>query len=149
MSSLQTEPQIEIRTGPVEFVHRAWPAAASELSGIRREVYAWLATFRLDDDEKDDLVLAVDEATANAVEHAYDPDEHGTVELLLWTEPHVLYIEVVDHGRWKPPSDATSYRGRGMQVMRSITDSVLIHYDGRGTRVLLRRRLPRHRKQRP
>ncbi|WP_185059759.1 ATP-binding protein [Pseudonocardia eucalypti] len=126
----------------VEYVHRTWPADARELAVIRHAVRGWLETLSLDSEETADLVLAVDEAASNAIEHAYRPGERDVVELLLWTEPGVLYVEVVDHGRWKRPSSAASFRGRGIQVMRSITDSVLIHYDERGTRVLLCRALP-------
>lgn len=133
---------------PVEYVHRAWPANARQLAVIRRAVRGWLEPLPLDPDETADLVLAVDEATTNAIEHAYRPGECDVVELLLWTEPGALYVEVVDHGRWKRPSSETSFRGRGIQVMCSVADSVLIHYDERGTRVLLCRALPPRRPKR-
>jgi anti-sigma regulatory factor (Ser/Thr protein kinase) len=129
---------------PVEYVHRSWPATARQLAVIRRAVRDWLHPLPLDDQRTDDLVLAVDEATTNAVEHAYGPHEDGSVEVLLWTEADALCIEIVDHGTWKPPSPAASFRGRGIQVMRAVSDSVLIHYDARGTRVLLRGTLPDH-----
>lgn len=60
----------------------------------------WLVSLALDDEDVADLVVAVDEAAANAVEHAYHPDAPGSVEVLLWTEPTTLCIEVVDHGTW-------------------------------------------------
>lgn len=129
--------------GPVEYVHRSWPATPRQLSVIRHLVCGWLYPLGLNVEETADLVLAVDEAVSNAVEHAYGGGEHGTVELMLWTEPGTLCIEVVDHGTWKTPPAKIPYRGRGIHVMRSLADSVLIHFDGRGTRVLLRRRLPR------
>jgi anti-sigma regulatory factor (Ser/Thr protein kinase) len=127
---------------PVEYVHRSWPADGRQLRLIRSVVRDWLNPLTLDDEQTADLVLAVDEATTNAVEHAYRPDEHGTVEVLLWTEAGALCIEIVDHGIWKTPSATSSFRGRGIQVMHSMCDSVLIHYDTRGTRVLLRHQLP-------
>ncbi|MBB6374787.1 anti-sigma regulatory factor (Ser/Thr protein kinase) [Pseudonocardia eucalypti] len=102
----------------------------------------WLQRLGLDTAATADLVLAVDEAATNSIEHAYGPGEQDVVELLLWTELNVLYVEIVDHGTWKPPSRAASFRGRGIQLMRAITDSVLIHYDARGTRVLLCQALP-------
>lgn len=126
-----------VNSEAVEFVHRSWPADARQLPVIRRAVRGWLQRLGLGPAAVADLVLAVDEAATNAIEHAYGPGEQDVVELLLWTELNVLYVEVVDHGTWKPPSRAASFRGRGIQVMRAITDSVLIHYDARGTRVLL------------
>jgi serine/threonine-protein kinase RsbW len=138
VSSLADSSQPE----PVEYVHRSWPADPEQLALIRREVRRWLTPLDMDDDEVADLVLAVDEAATNAIEHAYRHGEHGNVELLLWTEPNLLCIEVVDQGTWKPPSATTTTRGRGIQAMHSVTDSVMIHHDQRGTRVLLRRKLP-------
>lgn len=129
---------------PVGYVHRTWPAQARQLAVIRRAVRDWLHPLPLDYQRRADLVLAIDEATTNAVEHAYGPDEEGSVEVLLWTETDALCIEVVDHGTWKPPSTAASIRGRGIQLMHAVLDSVLIHYDARGTRVLLHKVLPDH-----
>ena len=133
--------------GRIEFVHRRWPADPAQLSVIRRQLISWLEPLRLTEAEIADVVLAVDEAAANAVRHAYGPDESGAVELTLWTEhdpqtaANTLSIEVVDHGRWQPPQARTVSGGRGIPLMSSMAESVLIHYDERGSRVLLRHRL--------
>src|SRR6185436_5973400 len=115
-------------------------------SVIRRELAGWLAPFALTDDETADVVLAVDEAAANAVRHAYGPGMSGVVELTLWTEPDTLCVEIVDHGNWRPPAaptpaGQTADGGRGIPLMSTMADAVLIHYDERGSRVLLRRRV--------
>lgn len=128
-------------SGHVEFVHRSWPADSEQLAVIRRELSEWLAPLALTEEETADVVLAVDEAAANAVRHAYGPDESGAVELTLWTEPGTLSIEVVDHGSWRPPVEQPDEGGRGIPLMSSMSESVLIHYDGRGSRVLLRHRI--------
>jgi serine/threonine-protein kinase RsbW len=126
----------------VEFVHRSWPADPEQLVLIRRELAGWLAPLNLTETETADVVLAVDEAAANAVRHAYGPDESGVVELTLWTEPGTLSIEIVDHGSWRPPADEPTEGGRGIPLMSTMSESVLIHYDDRGSRVLLRHRIP-------
>ena len=132
----------------VEFVHRSWPADPEQLVRIRRARAGWLAPLSLTEDEVADVVLAVDEAAANAVRHAYGPDEAGVVELTLWTEPAsgsvpaTLSIEVVDHGSWRPPAEVPTDGGRGIGLMTTMSESVLIHYDHRGSRVLLRHRIP-------
>jgi serine/threonine-protein kinase RsbW len=126
----------------VEFVHRSWPADPEQLVLIRRELAGWLAPLNLTETETADVVLAVDEAAANAVRHAYGPDESGVVELTLWTEPGTLSIEIVDHGSWRPPTDEPTEGGRGIPLMSTMSESVLIHYDDRGSRVLLRHRIP-------
>lgn len=130
-------------SGHIEFLHRSWPADSEQLSVIRHQLAGWLGPLRLTDDETADVVLAVDEAAANAVRHAYGPDETGAVELTLWTEGGTLSIEVVDHGHWRPPAaEPTDGGGRGIALMNVMSESVLIHYDARGSRVLLRHRIP-------
>jgi serine/threonine-protein kinase RsbW len=129
--------------GRVEFVHRSWPADPAQLSVIRHELAGWLAPLALTDDETAEVVLAVDEAAANAVRHAYGPGTSGRVELTMWTEPGTLCVEIVDHGSWRPPAERTPVggaadSGRGIPLMSSMADAVLIHYDERGSRVLLR-----------
>jgi len=130
-------------SGRVEFVHRSWPADPAQLSAIRRELAGWLAPLALTEDETAGVVLAVDEAAANAVRHAYGPGGSGVVELTLWTEPGTLCVEVVDHGSWVPPvadtaPDGLAEGGRGIPLMSSMAEAVLIHHDSRGSRVLLR-----------
>ena len=133
--------------GRVEFVHRSWPADPAQLTVIRHELARWLAPLSLSEEEVADVVLAVDEAAANAVRHAYGPDEAGIVELTLWTEAEgtpsaTLCIEVVDHGHWRPPAEQPVEGGRGIGLMSTMAEAVLIQYDGRGSRVLLRHRVP-------
>lgn len=129
---------------PVAFVRRTWFADAGQLGSIRSEVRGWLGSLGVIEDGASDVVFAVSEAASNAVEHAYSqPAEEDVVELTFWTEGAALCIEVVDHGRWRAPaSSELSGRGRGIPMMRELMDSVLISYDGRGTRVLLRHVLP-------
>ena len=126
------------RPDAVEFVHRSWRAEPAQLGAIRRELVDWITPLGLSPDEVDDVVLAVDEATANAVQHAYGPDEHGDVELTLWTEPGALCIEVTDHGNWHP----TDTPGRGIGLMQRMVGAVLIHVDAAGSKVHLRHPLP-------
>lgn len=126
----------------IEFIHRSWPADPRQLTIIRRELAGWLAPLSLTADEVDGIVLAVDEAAANAVCHAYGSGESGPVELTLWTEGGTLNVEVVDHGRWRPPAEAPVTGGRGIGLMNAMADAMLIHFDDRGSRVLLRHRVP-------
>ena len=114
--------------GHVEFVHRSWPADSEQLAVIRRELSDWLEP--------------IPSEAGLHVRHAYGPDETGAVELTLWTEPGTLAIEVVDHGSWRAPAtDPSRQSGRGIPLMSTMSESVLIHYDERGSRVLLRHRI--------
>jgi anti-sigma regulatory factor (Ser/Thr protein kinase) len=94
-------------------------------------------------DARNDLLLAVNEAASNRIEHAYAPATvDGTVELTFWTEPRSVCVEIVDHGRWRTPCGQPTGRGRGIAMMQRLIPVVLIHYDNRGTRVLLSHPLP-------
>jgi len=78
-------------------------------------VRRWLGSLGVIEDAAGDVVFAVSEAGSNAVEHAYGhPAADDIVELTFWTEGAAICIEVVDHGRWRPPvSLELSGRGRG------------------------------------
>src|SRR5436190_24194051 len=121
----------------VEFAHRSWPAHPRQLAPIRAETRRWLAHLNVSDDVEQDVVLAVNEAASNAMEHAYAPTSAGDiVETTFWTEEETVCIEIVDHGRWQPPNGTSGGRGRGIAMMNQLMQTVLIHYDIRGTRVL-------------
>ena len=123
---------------PVE-AHSVWAADPVHLPHIRAQTRRWLAPLALDEDTEQDLVLAVNEAASNAIEHAYtaaDPADLVTVS--FWTELHHLYFEVADHGRWRQPDAEPGHRGRGILIMQQVVGSVSIHKGPDGTRVLLR-----------
>ena len=122
-----------------DYAFGIWPAHPRQLAAIRVELRRWLAPLGMTGEAQDDMVLAVNEAAANSVEHAY-PEATGddTVELIFWTEPDAVCVEIVDHGLWQTPPTEPLERGRGLPLMRRLTDSVLIHYGPDGTSVLLR-----------
>ena len=125
------------------FAHQVWPARAGALALIRREVRRWLGPLEVTPDAEADLVLAVNEAASNAIDHAYrTPTDRAVVEVFFWTESGAIQLEVVDHGQWRDPGPHATGRGRGIEIMQRLVDAVLIHHDTRGTRVLLRHPLP-------
>ena len=119
--------------------HSSWAADPVHLPHIRSQTRNWLAPLALDQDSERDLVLAVNEAVSNAIEHAYvAPGPGDLVTVSLWTGPRHLYVEVADHGRWRWPDADPGHRGRGILIMQQVVGSVSIHKDPDGTRVLLR-----------
>ena len=127
------------------FGHRVWPAQADALTLIRHEVRRWLGPLEVMPEVEADLVLAVNEAASNVIDHAYrTPGYRAVIELFFWTESGALLLEVVDHGRWRVPGAHATGRGRGIAIMQHLVEAVLIHHDARGTRVLLRHSLPGH-----
>jgi serine/threonine-protein kinase RsbW len=130
-------------SGRPEVVRRLWPAAADQLGAIRTEMHRWLATLGLDADDGQDLVLAVNEAASNAVEHAYaGRPAGGTVELRCWTEARNLRVEVVDRGTWRERPSGNLGRGFGLPMMHRLVPALVVRHDTHGTRVLLSYPLP-------
>ncbi len=113
-----------------------FPAATSEVPGARAATREWLSLAGVDRAQAAELLLAIGEAVANAVEHSGTPD----VELeLREVEPGAIAAEVRDSGQWRAPVRA-EHRGRGFGLMRSLVDDVRIERTDDGTTVLLRRR---------
>jgi PAS domain S-box-containing protein len=123
---------------------------ASELVGLRRDVRAWLDVAGADAHRTADLVAAVHEATANAIEHGSHAGHDIVVEGRL--DGDDVIVTVRDSGWWTLSpianrvggvvGDADSVsRGRGLTLMRSLVDSVRISTGPAGTQVELRSRL--------
>ena len=125
---------------PEAFAHRIWPANACHMTTIRAEVTRWLNDLSASPDIVNNVVLAVTEAVANCVEHAYHTiTEHNTIEITFWTEGSVICIQISDHGSWRPPPATNNRRqARGLTHMNALVESVMIRFGTSGTNVLLR-----------
>ena len=131
-----------VQEHPVAYGHAIWPAELCELARIRAQVRRWLGSCDLTQDLVQDLVLAVSEAAGNAVEHAYRRvTAASTVELTLLVNRGAIDIEIVDHGRWRPPAAHDTGRGRGIPLIQQLVDSVIINISTAGTQVLLHHRV--------
>lgn len=124
----------------IEYVQLTMPADPAQLPLLRQQVRRCVAGLPISPQRQYETVLAVDEAAANAVQHAYGPGHTGSIELTIWTESDALCIQVCDHGHWRQPqSDPDSPRdGLGITLMHRLVDAVFIEHGTRGTRVLLR-----------
>jgi serine phosphatase RsbU (regulator of sigma subunit)/anti-sigma regulatory factor (Ser/Thr protein kinase) len=117
------------------------PRRFDSLDVVRDSLRAWLAGSPLGRHEVEDVVVATWEACANAIEHAQNPaDDSVTVAARQGRSAVTVVVE--DTGAWRPPRENTS-RGAGLRLMRGTMTSVDVATDGRGTRVTLRKELPR------
>lgn len=71
-----------------------------------------------------DVKLAVSEACANAVVHAYLPGEAGLLDLELSTRTGQIEIVVRDHGRGMMPRTDSPGLGVGLPLMASLSESL-------------------------
>jgi serine/threonine-protein kinase RsbW len=128
--------------GPRPRFHRLLPAQVSTPTLVRQEFREWLEPLHWPEQARNDLVLAMNEAVSNAVEHAYPPGRGGyvNVEAALVVGPSEaqrVIATVVDHGRWREPPGEPQFRRRGLQIMRAVTDEFRLDVGPDGTRVTL------------
>lgn len=91
----------------------------------------------------DDLGLAVYEALANVVEHAYPPDHPDpVVRLQARLDDDRVQITISDRGSWSPPADH-GFRGRGLVMMRRLAARFDLEPGPLGTTVQLHAQLNR------
>ncbi|HET9257192.1 MAG TPA: SpoIIE family protein phosphatase, partial [Pseudonocardiaceae bacterium] len=120
---------------PLELV---MPARPGSLKPIRDAMRDWLGACGAEPQVVLDLLIAVGEACANVVEHAYGPDG-GLIEVSLELQLPDVVATVRDTGRWRPPRG--SNRGRGTAFMRKCASDVRIDHGPGGTTVVIRRAL--------
>jgi anti-sigma regulatory factor (Ser/Thr protein kinase) len=117
------------------------PADPKCLAALRRDMRHWLAATGMDELARGELLVALGEACANAIEHAYafSPDRH--MEVTATADEHEVRVEVRDAGRWKMPGPKRHDRGRGLAMMAALTDAVEVERMQTGTTVRLTRKL--------
>jgi anti-sigma regulatory factor (Ser/Thr protein kinase) len=117
---------------------QTYPAVPDRLSHIRNAVRAWVERQDLPDATRDDILVALGEATSNAVRHAYVAAKPGQVQVRLMESDGWIEAEVSDDGRWQDRSGAVGSPGMGMKIMRSVSEELDIETSPSGTSVYFR-----------
>ena len=117
-------------------------AIADRLHDIRHAVADWLQSADIDEDLIADVVLAVDEACANSVEHAYRDTAAGPLCVEAEIHDARLQVRIVDRGSWKAPPTAPTIRGRGLPLIKAVSTEVDFHGTELGTTVEMIFQLP-------
>ncbi|MFC7384464.1 ATP-binding protein [Sphaerisporangium rhizosphaerae] len=119
-----------------------WPIT-DDLSALRGQVRGYAALAGLSGVRLQDLVLAVNEAAANVLDHA-----HGEGHVQAWHDERSVTVEVHDRLGQLVPAHATAgdpgvttLRGRGLWLMQQLCDEVRITRDAQGSAVLLRQEI--------
>lgn len=113
------------------------PNETKHLSTVRQTVTEVLELTPLDQKTRNKIVVAVDEALANVVEHAYQGGQ-GPIELVFAVDPERLQVIIRDNGvRFDPGDDGIRSSidihqhirlglkgGLGLFLMRQIMDEV-------------------------
>lgn len=108
----------------------ARPANAAPLRGA---VVALAADLGMDGSQLENVALAIAEAVANVVMHAYHgAPEPGSIRVDAYPEDGHLVVIVTDHGRGMLPRPDSPGLGLGLPLMSRLTDSLHIddHHAG-------------------
>jgi anti-sigma regulatory factor (Ser/Thr protein kinase) len=114
------------------------PAEAGILARLRHQLGHWLRAEGLDREVTTEIMIAVSEAGANAVEHAYGPGR-GSFEVRAARAGDTIEVTVRDRGRWREPRGEN--RGRGLKIMRAAMDSLDVRATEDGTEIVMRRKV--------
>jgi serine phosphatase RsbU (regulator of sigma subunit)/DNA-binding response OmpR family regulator/anti-sigma regulatory factor (Ser/Thr protein kinase) len=131
---------VRLLGAPLGTLELTLPAVSGSVTVARHRVREWLRVNvpELDRDTRSDLEVALTEACANVVRHAYGPAD-AYFEASAVRERDAVRLAVKDEGHWRPPRGADG--GRGLTLMRALCDDVEIDKAPDGTTVTMRRRL--------
>jgi serine/threonine-protein kinase RsbW len=126
---------IDARSRPVESLRIEVPAVAERLAEIRRQLASWLEPIGVSSSGIADIVLVVNEACTNCIEHAYRGTEAGPMLVVAQHDDGQIIVDIADHGVWQPPPNTPSTRGRGLPIMRAVSADVDVKSSPDGTNV--------------
>jgi len=121
-----------------EVLELRMPADPGVLTDVRRWARQWLRRKGVEGQTLSDITLALSEACANAVEHAYSPAP-AEFELRLEKDGSTLRAVVRDVGRWREARG--EHRGSGLTIIRTVMDEVEVQSSDEGTEVVMSRRV--------
>jgi serine/threonine-protein kinase RsbW len=110
---------------------RTVPAVAENVAPLRHAVVDLAARNGVSEDVKTDLALAVGEACANVVVHAYPPGDVGPLILHAEVKDSEIVIEVCDQGQGMTPRPDSPGLGLGLPLIANLADRLEIT-DGPG-----------------
>jgi len=122
---------VRLLPGPLEL---SLPAEAGALRGLRRRIAEWARTAALAPLLVEDLQLALGEAAANAVDHAYPSGGPASYAVRIALRGDgAVHVRVADHGTWRPAPADKGHRGRGLDLIRAVGREVVIRPGAEGT----------------
>jgi serine/threonine-protein kinase RsbW len=117
------------------------PSDTVNLAMIRDFVEVSVRRSTIEEADMEKLKLAVDEACANVIEHAYDNDNTHEITVHVWFDDARIEVDVIDSGS---PFDPHSHKslmledlvgrtgGMGIRIMKMATDELVADTDEHG-----------------
>ncbi|GIJ46497.1 histidine kinase [Virgisporangium aliadipatigenens] len=113
----------------------------AELAPVRQALRSWTERLGLGRQVSSNLLIAVGEACANAIEHAHRFDARRSL-LSGWCDGDDVHVVITDSGRWRPSgSNPDPDRGHGLRLIRGLVPGSTIDSTQAGTTVRLRVRI--------
>jgi anti-sigma regulatory factor (Ser/Thr protein kinase) len=118
---------------PLEVI---FSAESEQLATVRTKLRGWLRSCDVSTRIAQDVLVAVGEAIANAIEHGHRQMPGKQVRLRAVSTADRLRLIVADSGRWRiSRPDDQSLRGHGIALMRALMNEVTIEPGPLGTTV--------------
>ena len=116
---------------------RTVPAVAENVAALRHAVVNLATDAGADDGVRTDLALAVGEACANVVVHAYPPGDVGPLIVQASIGGEEIVVTVVDQGQGMTPRPDSPGLGLGLPLIANLSDRLEIQEgpDGVGTQL--------------
>jgi anti-sigma regulatory factor (Ser/Thr protein kinase) len=127
-------------SAPLQLRLQARPEFAALL---REEVRKWLRDGGASKREAFEVLLAVTEAFANAVEHPEEPRSH-LVDVEGTITEQAVTVSIRDYGKWQGEESHKEEGGMGLALMERLMDGVRVECFVDGTTVTMQRRLAMH-----
>ena len=117
------------------------PSDTVNLAMIRDFVELSARRSTIAEPEMQKLTLAVDEACANVIEHAYDNDNTREITVHVWFDAAQIGVDVIDSGTAFDPSSHKPLElkdlvgrkgGMGIRIMQMATDELVADTDENG-----------------
>ena len=130
MNNSSKEIQVTIRSQLSELV---------KMEHLSRKV---ARTMRLNDDQKDNLSIAVTEAVGNAIVHGNKNNPHKQVDIHFKITDDQVTVSVSDQGKgFDPdriadplnPENVMKESGRGIFILKMLMDDVTFQFSSKGT----------------
>jgi anti-sigma regulatory factor (Ser/Thr protein kinase) len=119
-------------------LHALFDAVPDSVPEARLRVRTWCDAERVSDRIRADLLLAVTEAAANVVRHAYPGGRPGTFSLAARREGGDVVVEIRDGGVGMGGAAPSPGGGLGLEIIRRLFPAATLEREDPGTRITIR-----------
>jgi anti-sigma regulatory factor (Ser/Thr protein kinase) len=116
-------------------MHEELPATVESVARARHAVRRFARGLDVD---VEGMTLAVSEAVANVVAHAYGDQDTGAIDLSATAAPDEVAVVVRDRGRGMAAPAARPGAGFGIEIMRRLAQRVAVDDSARGVTLTMR-----------